>query len=65
MKAVDKVRKESRQKTVETDIAAYVTLLAGSNGDKSILESASRRTDILQYILVLAGDLVNGMPTRI
>lgn len=65
VKAVDKVRKDVRQKTVETDITAYVTLLAGSNGDKSILESAARRTDILQYVLVLAGDLINGMSTYI
>ncbi|PGH17680.1 hypothetical protein AJ79_01042 [Helicocarpus griseus UAMH5409] len=62
IKAVDKVRKEPRQKTVENDIKAYTTLLAGGNGGKSILESASRRTDIVQYILVLAADLINDVP---
>ena len=60
VKAVDKVRKEQRQKTIEKDLNAYVSLLCGSPDGKSILESAARRTDIVQYILVLAGDLVNG-----
>lgn len=60
VKAVDKIRKEQRQKTVEKDLDAYVTLLSGSGDGKSILESAARRTDIVQYILVLAGDLING-----
>ncbi|KAI1997119.1 H(+)-transporting V1 sector ATPase subunit H [Ophidiomyces ophidiicola] len=59
IRAVDKVRKEQRQKTVEADLAAYTTLLAGGSSGKSILESASRRTDIIQYILVLAADLIN------
>ncbi|KAK2740896.1 H(+)-transporting V1 sector ATPase subunit H [Onygenales sp. PD_40] len=62
IKAVDKVRKEPRQKTVEGDLSAYTTLLAGGPGGKSILESASRRTDIVQYILVLAADLINDVP---
>lgn len=59
IKAVDKVRKEQRRQTIERDLNGYVALLAG-NGSKSVLDSASRRTDILQYILVLAADLING-----
>lgn len=59
VKAVDKVRKEQKQKTVEGDLIAYTALFAGGGGT-SILESASRRPDILQYVLVLAGDLING-----
>ncbi|KAF3483223.1 uncharacterized protein GIQ15_02547 [Arthroderma uncinatum] len=62
VKAVDKVRKDSRQKTIEKDVNAYTSLLAGSGSEKSILESATRRTDIIQYILVLAGDLINDVP---
>ncbi|QSS60847.1 vacuolar ATP synthase subunit H [Histoplasma capsulatum] len=62
IKVVDKVRKEVRQKTVGNDLKTYATLLVGGSGGKSILESASRRTDIVQYILVLAADLINDTP---
>jgi V-type H+-transporting ATPase subunit H len=62
IKAVDKVRKEQRIQTIEADLAGYTSLLAGgSQGGKSVLELASRRTDIVQYILVLASDLIQGM----
>ncbi len=60
IKTVDKVRKEIRQRTVESDVQAYTALLVGGSSGKSILESAARRPDIVQYILVLAGDLING-----
>lgn len=61
IKAVDKVRKEQRIQTIEADLSGYTTLLAGGAQGKSVLESASRRTDIVQYILVLASDLIQGM----
>lgn len=61
IKAVDKVRKDARRQTIEGDLKGYVTLLSGGSDGKSVLDSASRRTDILQYILVLANDLINGM----
>jgi V-type H+-transporting ATPase subunit H len=64
VKAVDKVRKEQRQKAVGKDPNAYVALLAGGDSGKSILNSAARRTDIIQYILVLAGDLIKGARFR-
>lgn len=60
IKAVDKVRKEQRRQTIDGDLSGYTTLLAGSTGGKSILESASKRSDIIQYVLVLAADLING-----
>lgn len=61
IKAVDKVRKQERKQAVEADLKAYTTLLAGNPPDvKSVLDSASRRTDIVQYILVLAADLISG-----
>ena len=60
IKAVDKVRKETRQRGVDSDLQGYTALLAGGRSGKSILETAARRTDIVQYILVLAGDLING-----
>ncbi|KAL9623117.1 MAG: hypothetical protein Q9160_002631 [Pyrenula sp. 1 TL-2023] len=63
IKAVDKVRKEQRKQTVENDLNGYRTLLVGGEGEESILEHAARRTDIIQYILVLATDLFNDVPT--
>ncbi|EEP78548.1 conserved hypothetical protein [Uncinocarpus reesii 1704] len=62
IKEVDKVRKDQRQKNAEKDLSAYTTLLTGGSSGKSILESAARRTDIIQYVLVLAGDLINDVP---
>lgn len=61
IKAVDKVRKEQRRQTVDGDLRGYVNLLSGGGDGKSVLDSASKRTDIVQYILVLAVDLINGM----
>ncbi|KAF7717079.1 V-type proton ATPase subunit H [Penicillium ucsense] len=58
IKAVDKVRKEQRIQTIKADLPGYTALLAGGSESKSVLESASRRTDIVQYILVLASDLI-------
>ena len=64
IKAVDKVRKEQRKQTVEADLEAYRSLILGGNQGKSILESAAKRTDVIQYMLVLIGDLLNGMPSQ-
>ncbi|KAJ5152067.1 hypothetical protein N7492_010362 [Penicillium capsulatum] len=63
IKAVDKVRKEQRIQTINADLAGYVGLLAGGAQGKSVLDSASRRTDIVQYILVLASDLIQDVPS--
>ncbi|KAG4032318.1 hypothetical protein MFRU_007g02250 [Monilinia fructicola] len=65
IRAVDKVRKEQRKETVEKDPDAYRTLFVGSEGESSVLESATRakRPDVVQYILVLLGDLLDGIPT--
>lgn len=60
IKAIDKVRKEQRKQTIEGDVKTYTALLLGSGETKSIFESAAKRTDILQYMLVLTGDLVDG-----
>jgi hypothetical protein len=62
IKAIDKVRKEQRKQTIEGDVKTYTQLLLGGDDVKSIFESAAKRTDILQYMLVLAGDLVDGTP---
>lgn len=64
IKAVDKVRKEQRRQTVENDIESYQSLILGGDKGKSVLESASKRADVIQYMLVLTGDLINGMASR-
>lgn len=61
IKAVDKVRKEQRKQHIESDVQGYVTLLVGGKNGVGILEKAAKRTDIIQYMLVLAVDLINGI----
>lgn len=63
IKSVDKVRKEQRKQTVEGDLKSFSALLVGSKDSPSILEKASKRSDIVQYVLVLAGDLVDDVPS--
>ena len=66
IKAVDKVRKEQRKQTIEGDLPAYTTLLVGGKNGTGVLEKAAKRTDIIQYVLVLAADLINGTaPTQV
>lgn len=60
IKAIDKVRKEQRRQIIESDIETYTGLLLGTGQAKSIFESTAKRTDILQYMLVLTGDLIDG-----
>lgn len=60
IKAIDKVRKEQRRQTIESDPDDYSSLLLGSKDSPSIFEAASKRTDIIQYMLVLTGDLIDG-----
>ncbi|KAF2862818.1 vacuolar ATP synthase-like protein subunit H [Piedraia hortae CBS 480.64] len=62
IKAVDKVRKEQRKQAIAGNVQTYVTLLLGDGEAKGIFESAARRTDILQYMLVLTGDLIEDSP---
>ena len=61
IKAIDKVRKEQRKQTVESSPDDYITLLLGNSETQSIFQAAQKRTDIVQYMLVLAGDLIDGM----
>jgi len=64
IKAIDKVRKEQRKQTIETDTESYVALFLGNDDSPSILQSAAKRPDILQYILVLIGDIIDGRHIR-
>lgn len=61
IRAVDKAKKpEQRKETVEGDIEGYRLLFVGAEGKKSVLESASQHTNVIQYILVLLSDLLDG-----
>ncbi|KAF2722812.1 ARM repeat-containing protein [Polychaeton citri CBS 116435] len=63
IRAIDKVRKEQRKQVIESDVATYTTLLLGDDKQqKSIFESAAKRADILNYMLVLTGDLIDDIP---
>ncbi|KAI0879301.1 armadillo-type protein [Hypoxylon argillaceum] len=62
IRAVDKVRKEQRKQVVESDLDGYRILFVGEPGTPGVLESASRRSDVVQYILVLLSDLLQGVP---
>jgi hypothetical protein len=61
IKAIDKVRKEQRKQTVEADEQSYVELFLGGKDAQSIFQAALKRTDIVQYMLVLLSDLIDGM----
>ena len=67
IRAVDKVRKEQRKTTVEGDLEAYKKLFLGTSDKsvKSIFESAGKRADVVQYVLVLLGDLLEGMSRQL
>ncbi|KAK0838370.1 H(+)-transporting V1 sector ATPase subunit H, partial [Friedmanniomyces endolithicus] len=65
IKAIDKVRKEQRKQTIEADTDTYTTLLLGNGETKSIFGSAAKRLDILQYMLVLTGDLIEDIPALV
>lgn len=62
IKAADKVRKEQRRRTVEDDLDGYRGLLLGGDDERSVFETAAKRADIIQYMLVLTGDLVDDVP---
>ena len=61
IRAVDKAKRESRQKAVDADLDGYRTLFVGEPGNPSVLESAAKRQDVVQYILVLLNDLLDSM----
>ncbi|KAG9234113.1 armadillo-type protein [Amylocarpus encephaloides] len=63
IRAVDKVRKEQRKQIIENDLESYKTLFVGSSGKPSVLESAAKSAHVVQYVLVLLGDLLGGIPT--
>ncbi|RYP64682.1 hypothetical protein DL770_009149 [Monosporascus sp. CRB-9-2] len=63
IRAVDKARTEQRKQVVESDLDGYRILFVGKPATPGVLESASKRSDVIQYILVLLSDLLEGVPT--
>lgn len=61
IRAVDKVKKDVRRQTVEADLDGYRVLFVGEPGKPGVVESASKRSDVVQYILVLLSDLLDCM----
>jgi V-type H+-transporting ATPase subunit H len=61
IKAIDKVRKEQRKGTLESETDSYVALYLGGKDGSSIFQSAVKRQDIVQYLLVLLDDSIQGM----
>lgn len=67
VKSIDKVRKEQRRQVVEENVDEIVKLLLGDgedNGAPGIFKAAAKRPDIIQYMLVLTGDLIDGESDR-
>ncbi len=64
IRAVDKVKRDIRRHAVEGDLQGYRILFMGKSGSgqPSVLQSAARRTDVIQYILVLLNDLLTSIP---
>ncbi|KAL7628128.1 H(+)-transporting V1 sector ATPase subunit H [Parahypoxylon ruwenzoriense] len=58
IRAVDKVKREQRRQVVEGHLDTYRILFVGEPGIPGVLESASKRSDVVQYILVLLSDLL-------
>ncbi|KAK3956406.1 armadillo-type protein [Pseudoneurospora amorphoporcata] len=62
IRAVDKVKRDVRKQVIEADLDGYKTLFAGKNEKRSVLELASKRPDVCQYLLVLLSDLLDNVP---
>lgn len=61
IRAVDKAKKpEQRKEIVSGDIDGYRVLFVGDEGKTSVLETSGKHANVIQYILVLLGDLLEG-----
>jgi V-type H+-transporting ATPase subunit H len=61
IKAIDKVRKEQRKQTLDSETDSYISLFLGGKDGGSIFQAASKRQDIIQYMLVMADDVIEGI----
>lgn len=61
IKAVERAKKDARKEIVEADLDGYRILFVSEAGKPSVLELASKRhSEVVQYILVLLKDLLDG-----
>lgn len=61
IKAVERAKKDMRKEIVEADLDGYRILFVSEDAKPSVLELASKRhTEVVQYILVLLKDLLDG-----
>ncbi|KUI57880.1 V-type proton ATPase subunit H [Cytospora mali] len=63
IRAVERAKKEARAQIVEGDLDGYRILFVGEEGNPSVLELAKKRTEVVQYILVLLNDLLDSAPS--
>ncbi|OAA49401.1 vacuolar ATP synthase subunit H [Metarhizium rileyi] len=64
IRAVDKAKKpEQRKEVVEGDLDGYRLLFVGGSGKPSVLETAGKHANVIQYILVLLADLIDAVPS--
>ena len=65
IKAIDKASAEKRKTAIEENPDGYKALLLGgsSGGDgdgKGLLERSSKRTDLIQYVLAVVWEVLEG-----
>lgn len=61
IRAVDKAKKlDQRKQIVNDDLDGYTALFVGTSGKPSVLETAGKHPNVIQYILVLLADLLEG-----
>lgn len=61
IRSVDRAKPGQQQQIVQNDLEGFTALFVGSEGSPSVLESASKRSDVIQYVLVLLSDLLDRM----
>lgn len=59
IRAVKDRKAEARREAVEADLDGYRLLFVGDAGSPSVLEMAGKQANVIQYILVLLGDLLD------
>ena len=65
IRAVDKAKKpEQRKDIVDRDLDGYRLLFVGGDGKPGVLEGAEKHANVIQYILVLLADLLDGKSLR-
>jgi V-type H+-transporting ATPase subunit H len=61
IRAVEKSKREAQRELVEKDLDGYRALFLGEAGRPGVIESTSKRQDVMQFVLVLLADLLTGM----